>query len=193
MRHTKEHKDATRQRILESAGRLFKGGGIDGTGIAALMADASLTNGAFYKHFASKDDLVAHTLTAQLDVQQQAVDSLPQGRSGIEEFVRHYLSTEHRDDLSHGCPSAALLDEIGRCSTDAKQAYTDGLTALMDALGARLSPTDPEAARPTVLTAFAMMAGTLQVSRALADPVLADELLRRAAAEALNLLNATAD
>lgn len=193
MRHTKEHKDATRQRILESAGRLFKSDGIDGTGIAALMTDAGLTNGAFYKHFASKDDLVAHTLTAQLDTQQQVVDALPPGRSGVEAFVRHYLSKEHRDDLSHGCPSAALLDEIGRCSTDVKQSYTDGLTTLMDALGARLSPTDPKATRPAVLTAFAMMAGILQISRALADPALADELLEHAAVEALNLLSATAE
>ncbi|MFE9251241.1 TetR/AcrR family transcriptional regulator [Streptomyces sp. NPDC007088] len=189
MRHTREHKDATRQRILESAGRLFKESGIDGTGIAAIMTDAGLTNGAFYKHFSSKGDLVAHALAAQLDSQQQAVDTLPPGRSGIEEFVRYYLSTEQRDDRAHGCPSAALLDEIGRCSTDAKRSYTDGLTTLLDALGARLSPTDPTAARPLVLTAFAMMAGAVQISRALADPVLADEVLRRAAAEALNLLN----
>jgi AcrR family transcriptional regulator len=36
--------------------------GIDGSGIAALMADAGLTNGAFYAHFDSKDDLVATTV-----------------------------------------------------------------------------------------------------------------------------------
>jgi TetR/AcrR family transcriptional regulator, transcriptional repressor for nem operon len=59
VRYGKEHKQETRQRIIETAGRRFKRDGIDGSGIATLMADAGLTNGAFYAHFASKNDLVA--------------------------------------------------------------------------------------------------------------------------------------
>ena len=54
MRYSREHKQAMRQRIIEAAGRRFKTDGIDGSGIAALMADAGLTNGAFYAHFDSK-------------------------------------------------------------------------------------------------------------------------------------------
>jgi TetR/AcrR family transcriptional repressor of nem operon len=61
-RYGKEHKQATRQRIIEAAGQRFKQDGIDGSGIAALMADAGLTNGAFYAHFASKEDLVASVI-----------------------------------------------------------------------------------------------------------------------------------
>jgi AcrR family transcriptional regulator len=76
-RQSREDKGETRQRILDSAGRLFKADGIDGTGIAGLMADAGLTNGAFYKHFGSKDDLVAHTVADQLALQQRIVDALP--------------------------------------------------------------------------------------------------------------------
>ena len=59
MRYGKENKESTRRRIIESAGRRFKQDGIDGSGIATLMNDAGLTNGAFYAHFASNDDLVA--------------------------------------------------------------------------------------------------------------------------------------
>ncbi|MDX3574217.1 TetR family transcriptional regulator, partial [Streptomyces sp. ID05-47C] len=59
VRYGREHKQATRQRIIETAGRRFKEDGIDGSGITALMKDAGLTNGAFYTHFTSKDDLVA--------------------------------------------------------------------------------------------------------------------------------------
>jgi AcrR family transcriptional regulator len=61
-RYGKEHKEASRRRIVEAAGRRFKRDGIDGSGIATLMADAGLTNGAFYAHFDSKDDLVATTV-----------------------------------------------------------------------------------------------------------------------------------
>ena len=65
MRYSKGHKQATRQRILEAAGRRFKQDGIDGAGVATLMSDAGLTNGAFYAHFESKDDLVANVLADQ--------------------------------------------------------------------------------------------------------------------------------
>jgi AcrR family transcriptional regulator len=68
-RYGKEHKQATGQRIIETAGRRFKRDGIDGSGISTLMADAGLANGAFYAHFASKDDLVATAVADQLRVQ----------------------------------------------------------------------------------------------------------------------------
>jgi AcrR family transcriptional regulator len=71
-RYGQEHKQATRQRIIEAAGRRFKKDGIDGSGIATLMADAGLTNGAFYAHFTSKQDLVATVIAHQLRAQAAA-------------------------------------------------------------------------------------------------------------------------
>ena len=65
-RYGKEHKEATKRRIVEAAGPRLKHDGIDGSGVAVLMADAGLTNGAFYAHFASKDDLVATVVADQL-------------------------------------------------------------------------------------------------------------------------------
>src|ERR1700722_2252119 len=110
VRYGKEHKQATKQRIVETAGRRFKRDGIDGSGVATLMADAGLTNGAFYAHFASKDDLVAQAITDQLREQRETLSAGAPGRAGFEQFVRSYLSAEHRDNPADGCPSAALLD-----------------------------------------------------------------------------------
>src|SRR3982751_93453 len=114
MRYGKDHKEATRQRIVEAAGRRFKADGLDGAGVAAVMADAGLTNGAFYGHFTSKEDLVANVLADQLRAQRESFDAQPSDRSGLEAFIRAYLSPEHRDQCADGCPSAALLDEIAR-------------------------------------------------------------------------------
>ena len=113
-RYGKEHKEATRRRIIEAAGQRLKRDGIDGSGVSVLMADAGLTNGAFYAHFASKEDLVATAVADQLNQQLERFRTLAVDREGVEQLVREYLSIEHRDDLEHGCPSAALLDEIGR-------------------------------------------------------------------------------
>ena len=101
-RYSPEHKEATRRRMIEAAGRRFKSDGIDGSGIATLVADAGLTNGAFYGHFASKDDLVASVVTQQLEDQVAVVNSLPAGLASVEAFVREYLSPAHRDDLAAG-------------------------------------------------------------------------------------------
>src|SRR5438874_1339225 len=96
-RSTAERKAETRRRIIETASGRFKRDGIDGSGIATLMSDAGLTNGAFYAHFSSKDDLVANVVADQLRAQCENLSSLPPGREPLEAFVREYLSPHHRD------------------------------------------------------------------------------------------------
>ena len=179
VRYTKEHKQVTRQRIIEKAGRRFKQDGIDGSGISTLMSDAGLTNGAFYAHFTSKDDLVAHVVADQLSTQLAQYDNLRPGRAGLEDLIRQYLSPEHRDHPDTGCPSAALLDEIGRCENGTKQAYTDGARDIVDEIAARLTPEDPKSARGKAIGLYTMLVGTLQLSRALSEGKFADEVLEQ--------------
>ena len=189
MRYSTDHKQATRQRILEAAGRRFKQDGIDGAGVAAVMSDAGLTNGAFYAHFASKEDLVANVLADQLRAQRQSFDAQPPDRRGLEAFIRSYLSPQHRDQCADGCPSAALLDEIVRRPAATKQVFTDELMGVIDDIASRLDPTDAEAARTDALTLFGLMLGTLQLARALTDRDLSDQLLDRSVETALKLLD----
>jgi TetR/AcrR family transcriptional regulator, transcriptional repressor for nem operon len=191
VRYAKEHKQATRQRIIQTAGRRLKRDGIDGSGVATLMADAGLTNGAFYAHFTSKDDLVATTLADELREQRAGLSKRAPGGAGVEQYVREYLSVQHRDNPGDGCPSAALLDEIGRCTGATRRAYTDGLLVVIDDIAARLAPGDPASARAKTLSVFALMTGTLQLSRALADSQLADEVLGQGLQNALTLLRAS--
>ena len=189
-RYSKEHKEASRRRIVDAAGRRFKRDGIDGSGGATLMADAELTNGAFYGHFNSKEDLVATTVADQLREQRASLRALPPGRAGVEQYMRTYLSIQHRDNPDDGCPSAALLDEIGRCTDATKRAYTDGVLAVIDDIAARLAPDDPQSARVKTLSIFAMMVGTLQLSRSLADRQLANAVLQQGLQNVLALLGA---
>ncbi|MEU1444015.1 TetR/AcrR family transcriptional regulator [Streptomyces mirabilis] len=190
MRYGKEHKEATRRRIIETAGRRFKRDGIGSSGISTLMADVGLTNGAFYTHFASKDDLVATVVADQLRIQSAHVSAMPPGRAGLEQIVREYVSVQHRDNPEDGCPSAALLGEIGRWTDATQEAYTAGVLVLVDGIAARLAEGDPQSARLKALGLFAMMAGTLQLSRALSDRQLADELLEQGIRNALALQGA---
>jgi TetR/AcrR family transcriptional regulator, transcriptional repressor for nem operon len=189
MRYDKDHKQATRQRILEAAGRRFKQDGIDGTGVAAVMSDADLTNGAFYGHFVSKEDLVANVLADQLRTQRHRFGAHPSDRAGLEAIIRDYLSPQHRDDCADGCPSAALLDEIARRPAATKQVFADELLDTADDIAARLGPTDPDGARTNALALFGMMIGTLQLARALPDRNESDQLLAQGVKTALKLLD----
>ena len=189
MRYGKERKQATRRRIIETAGRRLKRDGIDGSGVATLMADAGLTNGAFYAHFASKDDLVATTVADQLRAQREQYSTAPPGRDGVELMMREYLSAAHRDSPGDGCPSAALLAEIGRSGEATKRGYTEGVLAIADEIAGRLAPDDPPSARGRTLSLFALLIGTLQLSRALADRRLADEVLEQGIKNALVLMD----
>ncbi|MFN2539702.1 MAG: TetR/AcrR family transcriptional regulator [Mycobacteriales bacterium] len=187
-RYGKEHKEATRTRILTQAGRRLKQDGIDGSGVATLMADAGLTNGAFYAHFASKEDLVTQVISSQLDAQAERFAALSPGMAGVEEFIRLYLSPEHRDEVRDGCPSAALLDEITRGSDATRDAYTRGVLHMIDGLAERVAPLDPASARMTVLSTFALMIGTVQLARTFTDRELSDAVLAQGVTSALAIL-----
>jgi len=189
MRYSSDQKQTTRQRILEAAGRRLKQDGIDGAGVASVMSDAGLTNGAFYGHFTSKEDLVANVLADQLRAQRRSFESQPAGRAGIEAFIRSYLSPQHRDQSADGCPSAAMIEEVVRRPAATKQVFTDELTRTMDEIASRLDATDIEAARTGALALFGFMLGTLQLARTLTDRDQSDQLLARGVETALGLLD----
>jgi TetR/AcrR family transcriptional repressor of nem operon len=190
VRYDKDHKAQTRRRIIETAGRRLKRDGVDGSGVATLMADAGLTNGAFYAHFDSKQELVATAVKHQLDEQAAGIRERDPDPAALEQFVHEYLSKPHRDNREEGCPSAALLDEMGRCDEATRQAYTTSLLQLVDDIAATAG-LDADAERTKILSVYAGLVGTLQLSRALTDPQLADALLEQGAQNAVQILRAS--
>lgn len=188
-RYATEHKQVTRRRIVETAGLRFRQDGFDGSGIATLMKDAGLTNGAFYAHFASKDDLIAHVIVEQLHEQAATYGAIEGGREGLARVVGDYLSPEHRDSRREGCPSAALLGEVARSSPEARAAYTEGILGLADAVAAHLDPDSPERFRVRVLGVLATLIGTLQLARAIDDPRLSGQLLEEGRNNVLAMLD----
>lgn len=189
-RYGAEHKTETRRRIIEAASRRLKQDGIDGSGIAAVMSDASLTNGAFYAHFESKNDLVANVIADQLEGQRAAVSALGADRDSLEGYIREYLSTEHRDNPPDGCPTAALLSEIGRCDGVVKDAYSAGVQSIVQEIAAHLPTGRPEANRTRAAWGlFSILVTSLQLSRAITDPEASAQVLDAGIDNALRLLD----
>lgn len=189
MRYASEHKAATRARILARAGERFKSDGVAASGVAALMADAGLTNGAFYTHFASKDDLVTAVVTEQMrgELERFAVHSGDDAE--LEAQMRRYLSRAHRDDRAHGCTTAALIEDIARSPQETRQAYTEGLIRSLEGLASRFPGASVEEARLRALGVFSVLVGALQTARAIADPALSDAVLEEGLRSAMRLVS----
>src|SRR3954468_3617085 len=124
MRYEKGRKDASRQRIMEAAAERFRCDGIAATGLASVMSDAGMTNGAFYPHFKSKADLVRETVAATIDDQAEEMrQTMVAG--GLEAVIDYYLSSGHRDNPAISCTLAALLPELARQPLEARAAYAE--------------------------------------------------------------------
>ena len=117
MRYQAEHKIEIHQKIVKDAARRVRAEGITGAAVSAVMRDAGLTHGGFYKHFASKDDLLLESLSeAFREIAARLTEAGEQSRPGTawKAIVKTYLSPEHCDHVECGCPLAALAPELAR-------------------------------------------------------------------------------
>ena len=177
MRYDKDHKAATRQRIVETAARRFRENGIEGEGMKSLMAAAGLTNGAFYNHFVSKEDLTREAVAAAMDERVASLRHWLEREEGLEGLLRNYFSVRHRDNPGKGCPSTVLAGEIARHSDDVRAAYTDGFLAFVELAATHWRNLPGEEAKSRALALYGLIAGTMQVARAVNDEALSERML----------------
>ena len=184
MRYDKGHKDASRRRIMEAAAERFRADGIAASGLAAIMSDAGLTNGAFYPHFKSKAELVRESVAAALEDGAKLL-----GGSGPEAAIDAYLSAGHRDSPSTGCALAALLPELAREPAETRAHWVERFLAVVKQFASELPPgtPDPEAA---AIGIYATMIGALQLARVVQGTPLSDRILAAGADAARTLAGA---
>jgi len=145
MRYDNEHKQQTRTRVLQAAAKAIRADGPHRVGIASVMADAGLTHGGFYAHFASKDELVAAAIGQMFDESRQRLLRETDQRApaeGLVAYIDFYLSKRHRDARGAGCPMAALASDLPRLDDAAREQFAGGMRRLTVALGEKLAALD---------------------------------------------------
>jgi TetR/AcrR family transcriptional regulator, transcriptional repressor for nem operon len=178
MRRSKQEAAETRQRIVKAAAAKFRQNGIGGTGLSDLMAAAGLTHGGFYRHFDSKDQLVAEACAAAAESAIATFFSNKSPQKGLRPLVAKYLSAAHRDDPADGCPLAALGSEIARCDEKTRAAATQAFLELVDIIAAEFGKIRPDVAKRRALVAASTMIGALMMSRIVTDSDLSACILR---------------
>jgi TetR/AcrR family transcriptional repressor of nem operon len=182
MKVSREQAAKNRERILETAARLFRERGFDGIGVADLMKAAGLTHGGFYGHFKSKEELMALASERALaESNENWTRAAAEGEAALGRMVQNYLSPRHRDAPGRGCVVAALATDAARQPMPVRQALTQGVRHHVESLEAMVPGKTRAAKREKALAVYAGMVGALALARAVDDEVLSEALLKAAA------------
>ena len=162
MKVSKSKASDNRDAILQAASTQMRSRGLDQTSIADVARASGLTHGALYSHFGSKDALTTEALKcAFADCLRDFTGlSAPQ-------FMKRYLSTEHRDHPEQGCPAAALISEIPRQPAEVQTAFRGGVDRFVALAGESLEAEGAEHGHDRAVFMFAAMVGGLALARAI--------------------------
>jgi TetR/AcrR family transcriptional repressor of nem operon len=182
MGHSQKDKEKTHQAIVEIAAQKMRESGTEGPGVAEIMKAAGLTHGGFYKHFDSRDDLVAEAV-------EEAVAQSREGFTGVVEdaddplsaFVDWYLSTSHRDQPGSGCAVVALGADAARADERVRATYRGQVERYIAQMEELLGG-EGEDVRRRAIAAVSEMVGALLIARAVGDEDLSEEILTAARA-----------
>ncbi len=176
-RYSPDHKEKTRETLVDLAARRVCAEGFGGLSVAGLMAEAGLTHGGFYAHFASRDDLLAAATLRLFDRGCETLDrfAAKYGEAGAGKYVDFYLSPRHRDETELGCPVPSLAGDVRHAAPQVKAAFDAGMAKLAARLGGMLGG-DARAG----MELLGEMAGVLAVARTVRDGKRSNELLAAA-------------
>ena len=186
MGHSRAEKTKTHQRIVALAAKRFREKGLAGIGIADLMKEAGLTVGGFYKHFKSRDDLVAESVGSALGAWKRQLDASASGGPPLtlDSLVDDYLSETHRDRPGTGCPIGALAGDFARSDKRTRALVTQEAQESIQVLATLLrdaSEKDKGSARSRAIMTYCALVGAIGVARAVSDARLSREILKTVA------------
>jgi TetR/AcrR family transcriptional repressor of nem operon len=182
MRLTKEQAEQNRHLIVETASRMFRLHGVENVAVADIMKEAGFTHGGFYNHFESKDELAAEAIASAFDVVAndlwEKLAARRRSQESLSSFVARYLSPQHRDTKSGGCPASAFPVDAARNGKTVQTAFVKGIETYLDLIAAQMDG-DEQQARQRAIALFSGLVGAMMLSRAVkkSDPTLSDELL----------------
>src|ERR1700761_761562 len=180
MKKSKAETAKTRQRIVEVASETIRNKGIDATGVAEIMAAAGLTHGGFYRHFDSKEELVAEAVATGLEqMVLQSGRAADQGPRAALNYALEYLSPANRDDIERTCTFATTGSELARADEKTRHIASEAFKRALEGLAPFMSAVPSEGEDPTsaAISVLTNMIGAMTMARLVDDPVLSDRIL----------------
>lgn len=185
MRVSRAQAEANRETVINVASRLFRERGFDGIGLKELMQGAGLTQGGFYKQFASKEDLETQASRRAMEAAIRRWSSATATASDpLQAVVDLYLSPEHRGERGEGCPLVALGSDAARQSEEVRRPFHEGVLAHLQVLEELLPGGGDRSddGSQKAIAILSLMVGAVTLSRIATDEKLAGSILDAAAA-----------
>lgn len=182
-RATTRSKEATHERIVETAARAIRRSGYDGTSVADIMKEAGLTHGGFYAHFLSREAMLAEAADragAEAVALSTHIAATAPPNEALQSLVRAYLSKEHLENAEMGCPVSALGSEMPRQAPEVRKAATRRIKEMIDVIARQSTDWGQPGAHQQALVTAATMVGAMVMARAVDDPKLSEALMEAA-------------
>jgi TetR/AcrR family transcriptional repressor of nem operon len=179
MGYSRAQKVKTHERIVKLASKRFREEGLAGIGIAELMKEAGLTVGGFYKHFNSRDHLVAEAVNSAFGGWKRRVEAAKSGGPPVSyvKLIDEYLNEAHRDNPGTGCAFSALAPEIARSDKRTRALTSEQVRNDIQLIATLLPGRDKRRARSRAVLIFSALVGAMSLARAVSDEALSREIL----------------
>jgi len=189
VRYAKEHKEESRTRIVDAAGRGFRRQGFGGVGVDGLAREAGVTHGAFYGHFRSKTEAFRAAVVAGLGELRGGVETL-RARTGdnwVKAFAEFYMGPKRTCEPGVACTVPSLSPDVERADAETREAYQQEMKGVIAAIAAGL-PGSPIEAEERAWVLMSLLAGGVTLARAVPDQALS-ERIAAAISKAANVLS----
>lgn len=183
MRVSRAQAEENRETVINVASRLFREYGFDGIGLKDLMKGAGLTQGGFYKQFASKDHLAELASRRAMESATRRWSAAADDSDPLEAVMAFYLSKDHRGEKAEGCPLVALGSDAARQSLDVRRPFEDGILAHFEVLDELLGDDKTSEPSSRAMAILSLMVGAVTLSRIMEDETISQGILDAAAGE----------
>jgi TetR/AcrR family transcriptional repressor of nem operon len=180
MRYAPEHKARTHKRIVKNASRQLRAKGLNGSAVTTLMKASGLTHGGFYRHFGSRDALVAEAIEESLqELRDRLIAAAKDAKpgEGWKAMVKSYLSLERCDHLDDGCPIAALAPDIARARAAVKRRSSAAILRFRQEVLPFMPGKNAEERAANFLAIMSSMVGAIALARTMPDAALRQRIL----------------
>lgn len=192
MRYKAGHREEARARMIAAAGRGFRRKGFGGIGVDGLAKEAEVTSGAFYGHFASKDDAFKEAVLAGLEELRGGIESFQTTHpdNWVERFVDFYLGEKRTCDLGESCALQSLSPEVSRASDDVREVYQEGMIKVVEQIAKGLPSATLTERRKRAWALLSCLSGGVTMARAVSDPDTSLQIARSVKRAALATVSA---